>query len=83
MAANKDMTQKAFDNKARIAIWYDGRILCAPVVQAVLTNGQAVITGINSYEEAENIARSINIGKLPYEIQQVSCEVYERKKLEK
>lgn len=79
-----DMTSEAYNNNmARIAIWYDGEILSAPPVQAVITDGHAVITGFSSVEEAEKVAVAIRIGPLPHEIHQVQCEVFERKKLEK
>lgn len=37
----------------------------SPVVQAEITNGQAVITGLQSYEEANELAQNLNTGAIP------------------
>ena len=79
-----EMTQEAYENgNASIAIYYGGKIVTAPKVQAVITNGRAVITGYDSFDEAERMASDIRIGPLPHDIQCISSEVFERKKLEK
>ena len=40
-----DATTKAFQNGESIAIYYDGKIISAPNVNAAITDGQAQITG--------------------------------------
>lgn len=37
----------------------------APTVQAEITNGQAVISGLSSYEEANELAKNLNTGAIP------------------
>jgi protein-export membrane protein SecD len=37
----------------------------APVVQSAITNGQAVISGLSSYEEAKNLVNNLNTGAIP------------------
>ncbi len=48
-----------------IAIYLDNDILSAPTVQAEITNGEAVITGDFSIEEAKKLAGRLNEGALP------------------
>jgi len=48
-----------------IAIVLDGEIISAPRVQAEITNGEAVITGNFSTEEAKELVRRLNEGALP------------------
>ena len=47
-----------------IYIIYNGEIQSAPVVQAVITDGKAQITGMESLEAAERLASTIRIGAL-------------------
>lgn len=56
----------------QISIVMDDETLTSPVVQAVISNGEAVITGNRNYEEAERIAGIINAGALPVPVKQVS-----------
>lgn len=58
----------------RIAIYLDGRLLQAPVVQEPIPNGRAQITGYESLEEAHNIAILLRSGALP-----VKLEVMEKR----
>ncbi|MFH1375259.1 MAG: protein translocase subunit SecD [Patescibacteria group bacterium] len=37
----------------------------APVVQSEITNGQAVISGLRSYEEANKLTQNLNTGAIP------------------
>jgi hypothetical protein len=49
----------------RLAIIFDGRIRCAPVIQTEISGGRAEISGAFTDQEAETLARKINdaIGK--------------------
>jgi len=58
----------------RIAIYLDNQIISAPTVQAEITNGQAVITGNFSIDEAKNLVKRLNEGALPVPINLVSQE---------
>jgi len=48
-----------------------GRQDYAPTVQTEITNGQAVITGLASYEEANQLAQNLNTGAIPAPIKLV------------
>lgn len=51
-----------------IYIVMDEEIISAPVVQSAITNGQAMITGQFSGEEAEELASLIRAGSLPFNL---------------
>ncbi|MFC3803503.1 protein translocase subunit SecD [Cohnella sp. GCM10012308] len=51
-----------------ISINLDERVLTAPVIQAVLTNGICRITGQFTYDDAKNIVDTINMGALPLKL---------------
>lgn len=58
------------DNIGRvIAIFLDGQIISAPVVQQKITNGQAQITGNFTIDEARSLAEDLNFGALPVPIE--------------
>lgn len=57
-----------------IAIYLDGQIISAPTVQAEITNGEAVITGNFTLDEAKNLVKRLNEGALPVPINLVSQE---------
>ncbi|MBI2607577.1 MAG: protein translocase subunit SecD [Candidatus Doudnabacteria bacterium] len=52
----------------RVAIFLDGAILSAPVVQSAITNGEAVITGQFTVNEAKELVTRLNSGALPVPI---------------
>lgn len=53
-------------NKGSIAICMDGTVLSAPSVNDKITDGNAIITGMESAEAAEDLANKINAGSLPF-----------------
>lgn len=55
-----------------IAIYLDGEVISAPVVNTPITNGQAVISGSFSLDEAKELSRRLNAGALPVPIELVS-----------
>lgn len=59
----------------RIAIVYDGVVYSNPTVQAAITGGQASITGMTSYEEADRLAATIRIGSLSLELEELRSNV--------
>ena len=65
-----EATQKYLGQK--ISINMDGQQLTNPTVQSQITNGEAVITGMSSVDEAKNIAGLINSGALPVTIKALS-----------
>lgn len=58
-----------------IAICYDGELISVPQVNAVIEDGEAVIEGNMTYEEAENLASTIRIGGLNVELQELRSNV--------
>lgn len=54
-----------------ISIKMDDEVVSAPVVQAHITNGEASVTGMSSYEEAEKLASIIKSGALPVTLKNV------------
>lgn len=52
----------------QVAIELDGQILSAPTVQTTIEDGQAIITGIESIQEAKDLALLLNAGALPVPI---------------
>ena len=60
---------------SRIAIVYDGETISAPTVQTAITNGNAAITNMESYESAEQLASTIRIGSLKVELEEIQSKV--------
>lgn len=58
-----------------VAIFLDGQVISAPVVQAEIVTGQAVITGNFTLDEAETLTKRLNAGALPLPISLTSSEV--------
>ena len=58
-----------------IYIIYDNAVASAPTVQTAITDGNAVINQIGSYEEAEQLASTIKIGALPLELSQLQYNI--------
>lgn len=59
----------------RIAIVYDNTMYSNPTVQTAITGGQASITGMASFEEAEQLASTIRIGSLSLELEELRSNV--------
>ncbi|HMQ01569.1 MAG TPA: protein translocase subunit SecD [Candidatus Doudnabacteria bacterium] len=55
-----------------IAIVLDGQVIQAPTVQNAITNGEAVITGGFTPDEAKQLATRLNSGALPVPINLIS-----------
>lgn len=65
-----DITERNIGKQ--VAIYLDGSIISAPVVNTAITNGQAVITGGFSIDEAKDLAQRLNAGALPVPIELLS-----------
>lgn len=64
------------DNIGKIIyIIYDGEIVSSPRVNTAITGGTGEITGMSSYEEAEQLASMIRIGSLKVELQDITHKV--------
>lgn len=68
-------TEKAYNAGESIAIYYDGEFVSVPNVQAVISDGSAVITGQRNFEEADKLASTIRIGGLKLELQELRSSV--------
>jgi len=62
-----DLTREAVGS--RVAIYLDGVPISAPVVNEEIKNGQAVISGGFSLEEAKQLSQRLNAGALPVPIE--------------
>ncbi|MCI6537577.1 protein translocase subunit SecD [uncultured Eubacterium sp.] len=58
-----------------LPIYYDGECISYPTVQSQITNGEAVISGMSSYEDAEALASQIRSGALKLELEELQSEV--------
>lgn len=75
-AAFAEATEKAYKNGESIAIYYDDAIVSAPSVNAVITDGNAIITvGQGGAEEAQQLASTIRIGGLKLELEELRSNV--------
>lgn len=70
-----EATEKAFAAGESIAIYYDGKIVSAPNVKAVISDGQAQISGNFTYDEAEKLASTIRIGGLKLQLEELHSKV--------
>ena len=73
--AQKFATATAANIGKPIYIIYDGKVASAPTVQSAITDGNAVINKISSYDEAESLAATIKIGALPLELKQIQYNI--------
>lgn len=70
----KDLFKKLTEKNVgkRIAIFLDGGIITAPVVNEVIPEGKAVITGNFTLPEAKQLKQRLNAGALPVPINLIS-----------
>lgn len=59
----------------QIPIVYDGETISSPNVQSVISDGNAQITGMESYEAADELASTIRIGSLSLELEELNSKV--------
>ncbi len=60
---------------SRIYIIYDGAVVSYPTVNTAITGGSASITGMETYEAADNLATYIRIGSIPLTLNEVSSNI--------
>ena len=58
-----------------LPIVYDGETISYPRVQTAITGGEAQITGMANYEEAESLATQIRIGSLSLQLTELESSV--------
>lgn len=59
----------------QIMIAYDDDVICSPTVQSAIYDGNPVITGMESYESAEELASYIRIGGLSLKLEKIRSNV--------
>ena len=68
--------QATADNVGKpLYIVYNNEVISAPNVKEAINGGQASITGIDSYEDANKIAQTIRIGALPVQLTELRSNV--------
>ncbi len=70
-----EATAAAAPNHDPIYIVYDGAIISWPAVQQQITDGNCVITNMESFEAAENLASTIRIGGLTLTLEELRSNV--------
>lgn len=80
LSFDKDGTEKFADATTnnvgkRIQIIYDGETISAPTVNEAITGGECTISGMESYEAANELATTIRIGSLPLELKEMRSNV--------
>ena len=74
--AGKRFEEVTGNNVGKILyIVYDGEAISEPYIQQKITGGQATVTGMDSQEEAEELAAMIRIGSLKLELKEISSKV--------
>ncbi len=68
-------TENAYNKSETLGIYYDGNVISAPTVQAILTDGKAQISNQGSFEAAESLASTIRIGGLKLELEELHSKV--------
>lgn len=59
----------------QIMIAYDDDVICSPTVKSAIYDGNPTITGMESYEAAEELASYIRIGGLSLELEKIRSNV--------
>lgn len=70
-----EATENALRKGESLAIYYDGSIISAPGVNVVITDGNAQISPMESYEKAEKLASTIRIGGLKLGLEDLHSKV--------
>ena len=71
-----DATQEAYSAGKSIGIYYDEKFVSVPSVNAVISDGTAVISGGNmDWDEATSLASTLRIGSLSLELEELRSNV--------
>ena len=73
--ANKFYDATSANIGKRIYIVYDGEVVSAPNVKTAISGGTATITGMESFDEADNLATYIRVGSIPLTLEEVSSNI--------
>lgn len=61
-----DVTEEIAGTNIPLSIWFNGELICAPMVNTRITNGSAIITGNFDVESASELASKIKSEPLKY-----------------
>ena len=70
-----EATRKAVSKGETIGIYYDGRFVSVPTVNSAITDGNCIIEGMSSMEEANQLASFIRIGGLSLTLNEIRSNV--------
>ena len=73
--AFSNATTKAYSAGESIGIYYDGQFVSVPKVNAAITDGNCIVEGMSSIEEAEKLASYIRIGGLDIKLNEVQSQI--------
>ena len=71
----EEATRNAYEKGETLGIYYDGSFVSVPSVKGVFSDGNAQISPMSSYEEAESLASTIRIGGLKLELEELHSKV--------
>ena len=71
----EEATRNAYEKGETLGIYYDGSFVSVLSVKGVFSDGNAQISPMSSYEEAESLASTIRIGGLRLELEELHSKV--------
>lgn len=70
-----EATKEAYAAGESIGIYYDDHFISVPSVNAVISDGNCIIEGMDSYEDADSLATFIRIGAINLELEEMQSQV--------
>ena len=70
-----EATTNAYANGESIGIYYDDHFISVPSVNAAITDGNCIIEGESSYEDASRLATFIRIGAISLKLEELESNV--------
>ncbi len=74
-AAFATATEEAYTAGESIGIYYDDHFISVPSVNAVISDGNCIIEGMDSYDDANSLATFIRIGAINLELTEMQSQV--------
>lgn len=70
-----EATTSAYANGESIGIYYDDHFISVPSVNAAITDGNCIIEGEKTYEDADRLATFIRIGAISLKLEEIESNV--------
>ncbi len=70
-----DATTNAYQKRETLGIYYDGTFVSVPSVNEPITGGEASISGMADFAEADSLASTIRIGGLKVQLEEIRSNV--------